>query len=172
MKQILIANKIVLSKKKYLLGFLALVPVVFLFFVYIPVRAIPGNSLDFQLSIFTKRDYILTTIFSMMLSLFLIMQIFVIRNAVNAKNVVTSIGAGGVGGYVATLGALFGSAACSSCLFAILSFLSISTVYTLLTYQWYIVGTAIFILLISIYFLSKKVNGICESCQIDKRKIK
>lgn len=172
MKQTLQAIKITLSKKWYLLGFLALIPLAFLFFVYIPVKTIPGNSLEFQLSIFSQRDYILTILFSILVSLFLMMQIFVIRNATNAKNVATSIGAGGVGGYVAVIGAMFGSAACSSCLFAILGFLSISTVYTLLTYQWYIVSAAIFILLISIYFLSKKVNGVCESCRVDKRKIK
>lgn len=172
MKQILSANKIVLSKKQYLLGFLVFIPLVFLFFVYIPVKTIPGNSLDFQLSIFTTRDYVLTTIFSILLSLFLMMQIFVIRNAMDRKNILTSVTTGGVGGYVATVGAIFGTAACSSCLFVILGFLGASTVFTLLSYQWYIVSGAILALLVSIYFLSKNVNGICESCRIDKRKIK
>ncbi|MBI3576942.1 hypothetical protein HY086_02815 [Candidatus Gottesmanbacteria bacterium] len=172
MKQIIVASKTVLSKKIYLVGFLALVPLVFLFFVYIPVRSIPGNSLGFQLSIFSTRDYILTTIFSILMSLFLTMQVFVIRNATSKKNILTSVGTGGVGGYMATIGAIFGTAACGSCLFAIVGFLGASTVFTLLKYQWYIVSGAIVILLISIFLLSKKVNGICESCRIDKRKIK
>ncbi len=169
---ILIANKTVFSKKIYLLGFLALIPLVFLFFVYIPVKTIPGNNLNFQLSIFTTRDYVLTIVFSILLSLFLVMQIFVIRNALDRKSMLTSITTGGVGGYVAAVGAIFGTAACASCLFAILGFLGASTVFTLLQYQWYVVSGAILMLLVSIYFLSKKVNGICESCRIDKRKIK
>jgi len=167
-----IAIKTVFSKKIYLLGFLALVPLIFLFFVYIPVKTIPGNSLNFQLYIFTTRDYVLTTIFSILLSFFLVMQIFVIRNAMDRKSMLTSVTTGGVGGYIATIGAIFGTAACASCLFAILGFLGASTVFTLIQHQWYIVSGAILMLLVSIYFLSKKVNGICESCRIDKRKIK
>lgn len=172
MKQTLSAIKITLSNKWYLLGFLALVLLTFLFFVYIPVKMIPGNSLNLQLYIFTTRDYLLTAVFSILLGLFLTMQIFVIRNAMDRKSVLASAGAGGVGGYVAAVGAIFGTAACSSCLFAILGFLGASTVFTLLKYQWYVVSGAIVILLISIYFLSRKVNGICESCRIDKRRIK
>lgn len=172
MKQTLSAIKTTLSKKWYLLGFLALILLTFLFFVYIPVKMIPGNSLNFQLYIFTTRDYLLTVVFSILLSLFLTMQIFAIRNAMDRKSVLASAGAGGIGGYVAAVGAIFGTAACSSCLFAILGFLGASTVFTLLKYQWYVVSGAIVILLISIYFLSRKVNGICESCRIDKRGIK
>ena len=167
-----IAIKTVFSKKIYLLGFLALVPLIFLFFVYIPVKTIPGNSLNFQLYIFTTRDYVLTTIFSILLSFFLVMQIFVIRNAMDRKSTLTSVTTGGVGGYVATIGAIFGTAACGSCLFAIVGFLGASTVFTLLKYQWYVVGGTIVILLVSIYFLSRKVNGVCESCRIKKIKVK
>lgn len=171
MKQIVIASKTVLSNKMYLFGFLALIPLTFLFFVYIPVKTIPGNSLEFQLSIFSQRDYILTTLFSILVSIFLIMQVFVLRNKSTSRTVLASIGSGGIGGYVAAVGAIFGTAACASCLFAILGFLGAGTVFTLLKYQWYVVTGAIVTLLISIYFLSKKVSGICESCRIDKRKI-
>ena len=170
MKQILIAIKTIVSKKWYLFGFLALVPLMFLFFVYIPVKTIYGNSLEFQLSIFSTRDYILTTVFSILMSLFLVMQVFVIRNAMDRKSMLTSVTTGGVGGYVGTVGAIFGTAACGSCLFAIVGFLGASTVFTLLKYQWYVIGGAIVMLLVSIYFLSQKINGVCESCQIDKGK--
>jgi hypothetical protein len=172
MKQTLLAIKIVLSKKWYLFSFLALVPLTFLFFVYIPVKTIPGNSLEFQLSIFSQRDYILTALFSTLVSIFLIMQVFVLRNKSTSRTVLASIGSGSIGGYVATIGAIFGTAACASCLFAIVGFLGASTIFTLLQYQWYVVSGAIVILLISIYFLSKKVNGICESCRRDKIEIK
>lgn len=172
MKQVIIANKTVFSNKMYLLGFLALTPLIFYLFVLIPVKTIPFNTLQFQLSIFTGRDYALTILFSILLSIFLIMQVFVIRNRTSSKTVLSSITTGGVGGYIAAVGAIFGTAACASCLFAILGFLGASTVFTLLSYQWYVVSGAILVLLVSIYFLSKKVNGICESCRIDERKIK
>lgn len=168
MKQIIIASKTVLSNKMYLLGFLALVLLMFLFFIYIPVKAIPGNSLKFQLAIFSQRDYLLTALFSILVSIFLIMQLFVLRNKSTSKTVLASVSSGGIGGYIATIGAIFGTAACGSCLFAIVGFLGASTVFTLLKYQWYVVSGAIVILLISIYFLSKKVNGICDLCHINK----
>ncbi len=171
MRQIFTTSWQVSSKRLYLFGFLVLIPIAFLIFVLIPVKTIPGNSLDFQLGIFTVRDYIMLGILSTLVSLFLTMQIFIFRNALSAKDTVTSLGISGAGGYVAVVGSVFATAACSSCLFAVLGFLGVSTVFTLVSYQWYMVGGAIVILLISIYFLSKKVNGVCESCQIDKRKI-
>lgn len=171
MEQTILAIKTILSKKWYLLSFLALVPLAFLFFIYIPIRSIPGNNLRFQLSIFSQRDYILTALFSILVSIFLIMQVFVLRNKSTSRTILASIGSGGIASYVATIGAIFGTVACASCLFAILGFLGASTVFTLLKYQWYVVSGAILVLSVSIYFLSKKVNGICESCRIDKRKI-
>jgi len=167
MKQTLLAIKTVLSKKWYLFSFLALVPLVFLFFVYIPVRSIPGNSLEFQLGIFSHRDYTTLTIFSLLTSLFLIMQAFIFRNSLNSKDKLVSLGKGGIGGYVAIIGSIFGTASCSSCLAALFGFLGFNTLLFLVERQWYIVSGAIILLLISLYFVSKKINGICDICRVN-----
>ena len=164
MNQIFTASRQVLSKRLYLFGFLVLIPIAFLIFVLIPVKTIPGNSLDFQLGIFTERDYIILGILSILVSLFLTMQIFIFRNALSTKDRVTSLGSSGAGGYVAAVGSLFATAACGSCLFALFGFLGFSTLIFLLEHQWYILGGAIILLLIALYFASRKINGICGTC--------
>jgi len=108
-------------------------------------------------------------ILSILVSLFLAMQIFILRNALSAKDKITSLGTSGVGGSVAVVGSVFATAACSSCLFALFGFLGFNTLFFLIERQWYIVGGAIILLLVSLYFASKKINGICESCRIDER---
>lgn len=172
MKQIVIASKEVLYKKLYFFGFLVLIPLVFSLFVIIPVKTIAGNSLEFQLSIFTQRNYVLLSILSLLTSLFLIMQIFIFKNALDSKTKLSSLGKGSVGGYAAVVASVFGTASCGACLFALFGFLGANTLFFLIEHQWYVVSGAILILLISIYFLCKKVNGVCESCRIDRRKIK
>lgn len=169
MRQIFIASRQVLSQKLYLLGFFILIPFTFFLFVIIPVYTIPGNSLNFQLGLFTERDCFLLVILSILVSLFITMQIFIFKNAISAKDKATSLIKGGVGGYAAVTGSVFATAACSSCLFALFGFLGFSTLIFLLERQWYIVSVAIILLTVSIYFASKKINGICKSCQIDER---
>lgn len=170
MKQIFGASKTVLSNKVYLFGFLALIPLIFFLFVLIPVKTIPGNDLMFQLSIFSTRDYILTTFLSILLSLFLAMQIFIFRGSANVKSRVSTLGSGGTSGFVAVVGSVFATAACSSCLFALFGFLGFNTLIFLLERQWYIVGGAIVLLLISLYFTSRKIDGICEVCDVNIKK--
>lgn len=167
---IFIASRQVLSKKLYLFGFFILIPFTFFLFVMIPVWTIPGNALDFQLGIFSERDYILLVVLSLLTSLFLIMQIFVFKNSFTAKDRTSSLIRGGIGGYTAVIGSVFATAACSSCLFALFGFLGFGTLFFLLEHQWYILSGAIMLLLISLYFASKKVNGICDTCKVDIKK--
>ena len=110
MKKILVASSTVLSRKTYLFTFLAFTPLAFFIFVFIPTVTIPGNSIDFQLSIFTTRDYVLLSVLSLLTGLFLVMQIFMLRNSLNNKARLTTIGKGGIGGYAAVVASVFGTA--------------------------------------------------------------
>lgn len=170
MEQIFIASREILSKRYYIVGFLALIPLTIFLFVLIPVWTIPGNNLDFQLGIFSERDYILLSILSVLVSLFLIMQIFIFKNATLAKDKFKSLGTVGIGGYVAVVGSVFATTACSSCLFALFGFLGFSILIFLIERQWYIVSGAIILLIIALYFASRKVNGICDVCNMGIKK--
>ncbi|MBI2671420.1 hypothetical protein HYX16_00640 [Candidatus Woesearchaeota archaeon] len=88
------------------------------------------------------------------------MQIFSYKQAKSF-----SPGRTAVGGGSAVVAALFGTASCASCLVAVLGFLGIGTVFFLVEYQWFIVGLAILIMLVSLYLTSLKLNGVCNSCK-------
>ena len=154
------ASKQVLSRRNYLILFIALIFIILAVFISIPVFLIPANSLLFQLTVFTTKDYILLTILSVLTSLIIVMQIFSYKQATLYSSGRTAIGGGS-----AIVAALFGTASCSACLAAVFGFLGIGTVFFLVEYQWFIVGIAILIMLVSLYFTSLKLNGVCNSCK-------
>lgn len=160
------ATKEVLARRNYLLGFLALIPLVFFIFILIPVVTIPANDISFQLSIFTSRDYIVLSTLAVLSSLFIVLQIYTYKIVRRRKERAKVLGQSAVGGYSGLVAAMFGTAACASCLAALFGFLGIGTVFFLIRYQWLIVSGAILLILISIYFTSKK----CASCITDSKK--
>jgi len=160
-KNILVASKNVLSRRNYLVGFSFLTLFIFFIFVLVPVLLIPGNSLSFQLTLFKTKDYLLFSTLSVLTSLQIIMQIFSFR-----QNKMFSYRNGLSGTTSAIIAVLFGAASCSSCLASLFGFLGIGAVLFLAQYRDIIVIFAIFGVLISLYFTSRKVNGFCEKCRI------
>lgn len=154
------ATKQVLSNKKYLLGFLTLVLLFFSIFILLPVFLIPANSLSFQLSIFTLKDYLLLMFLSTLSSLLVVMQIFIYKQA-KQKNLAKGL----AGGSSAIIAAIFGTASCASCLAAVFGFLGVGTVLFLASYKNIIVAIAILLMLISVYYASLKVKGVCDGCE-------
>ncbi len=157
---ILNASKNVLGKRNYLILFIILSLFILSIFILIPTLLIPANSLSFQLSIFTIKDYTLLTILSVLTSLLIVMQIFSYKQAKSYSSGRTAIGGGS-----AITAALFGTASCSACLAAVFGFLGIGTILFLTKYQWYIVSIAVILILISIYLTSLKLDGVCDSCK-------
>lgn len=157
---IVVASKQVLSSRNYLIGFISLILIIFGGFIFIPVLTIPANSFLLQLTIFTLRDYFLLAILSTLTSLLIVMQIFSYKQAKLYSASITAIGSGS-----AVVAALFGTASCASCLAAVFGFLGLGTVFFLVEYQWLIVGIAIILMLISLYFTSLKLNGGCDTCK-------
>lgn len=157
---IITASKQVLSRKNYLISFIALIFIILAVFISIPVFLIPANSFLFQITIFTIKDYVLLAVLSVLTSLLIVMQVFFYK-----QEKIYSSGKTAIGGGSAVVAGLFGTAACSSCLAAVFGFLGIGTVFFLLEYQWFIVGIAILIMLVSLYFTSLKLNEVCNSCK-------
>jgi len=73
------ASKQVLSRRNYLILFIALIFIILAVFISIPVFLIPANSLLFQLTVLTIKDYILLTILSVLTSLLIVMKFFPIN---------------------------------------------------------------------------------------------
>jgi len=135
----------------------------YMVFVGIPVLTIPGNSLIFQLSIFTGRDYALMAVLALLASFFTVIQIELFRRH-RGRLRVQAIGKVGAGGVSAILAAILATAACSSCVAAILGFLGFGSVLTILQYRWYVVLLAIAFMLISIIFTLRHLEKPCEKC--------
>jgi len=151
----------VLTKKYYKLWFV-LFTLIFIFaYVFIPVWLTPGNSLSFQLSIFKIKDYILFVLLSMVTALLLLMQIFLFKVK---KQYTQTVSQGGVGVFSALFAGLLATAACSSCIAAVLGFLGAGSVFFVLENQPYVVFIAIILVVISLYFSSKRVLGYCKDC--------
>ncbi|MBI2038046.1 MAG: hypothetical protein HYT15_03935, partial [Candidatus Magasanikbacteria bacterium] len=67
------------KKMTYAYIFLASFFIFFTLFVFIPVWTVAGNTLAIQLDIFTARDYVVLVLLSSLSSLFITMQVYVMR---------------------------------------------------------------------------------------------
>lgn len=132
-------------------------------FIGIPVLIIPWNSLTFQLSIFTPRDYILMGVLAMLTSLFAVIQIELFRRHRRHQRY-RRIGVGGAGGAVGVLAAILGTAACTQCVAVILGFLGFGTVLTIVRFRWYVVVLAIAFMITSIILTLRHLEKPCERC--------
>src|SRR3989344_843717 len=159
---LLTATKLVLSEKRYL-AFFSLFAFGFLaFLIYIPVTSIPGNDFAFQLSIFTPKDYFLLVSLSFLTSLSFSLNIFAILREFNARNSATLVAQGGGGSLSGLIGSIFGTASCSACVGSIFGFLGAGGVLFLIKYRNFVTIAAIVLMLIGLYYTSKRVLGICN----------
>lgn len=150
------------KNKNYISLFLALFFVFFALFVLIPVWTVAGNTLAVQLDIFTTRDYAVLVLLSSFSSLFITMQIYVMRQKRKISGVSTAT-AGGVG---ALFAGIAGTAFCASCLAPLFALFGIGFggVIFVLEYRFYFVAGITLLMLIAIYLTARKINKVCTSC--------
>ena len=163
---LLSASKLVFTDKLYLLGFLVVAFVMFWLLLYIPVRAIPGNDLKFQLSILTPKDWFLFTALPVLTALSIIMNIYILKIKRSAQDSISMAGQGGTGFLSGVIASVFGTATCASCVASFFGFLGVGGVLFLVQYRTFITVGAITLMLISLYFTSKRVLNACEECRI------
>lgn len=166
MKQTILAIKVVLRNKNYLAGFIVLSLGIFWLFIYIPVKNIPGNDFAFQLSIMTLQDKLLSGLLAVLVSLSLVMNVYAFKLKRSTKIGISMVGQGGGGLFSGIVASVFGTATCAACISSIFGFLGTGGVLFLLEYRTQIVLASIVLLLISLYFTSAKVLGICKSCGV------
>lgn len=160
MQNIYLAIKTVLKVRRNFLIFI-ITTIIFLgLFISIPVTTIPGNTILFQLSIFTTRDYSLMIFLAILTGLNFAMQAFSWRQRRNAQAVTQ----GATSGLLGVFGAVVGTAACASCLASLFALIGLGTgsVFFVLKNQSLFLGGAILLMLLAIYFSAKKVNKLCN----------
>lgn len=163
---LLSASKLVFSDKRYLFGFLIAAFAMFWLLLYIPIRTIQGNDLVFQISILTPKDWFLFTILPALTALSIMMNIYIFRHKRSAQAGISMVGQGGTGFFSGLVASVFGTATCAACVASIFGFLGVAGVLFLLKYRTIITIGAIILMLVSLYFTSKRVLSVCESCRI------
>lgn len=150
------------KSKNYTSLFLALFFVFFALFIFIPVWTVSGNTLATQLDIFTTRDYTVLVLLSALSSLFITMQVYVMRQ----KRKISGVGTATAGGLGTLFAGIAGTAFCASCLAPLFAIFGIGFggVIFVLEYRWYFVVTITLIMLVAIYLTARKINKVCISC--------
>jgi len=150
------------KNKNYTFLFLASFFIFFALFVFIPVWTVSGNTLATQLDIFTARDYAVLVLLSSLSSLFITMQVYVMRQKRKIGGVSTAT-AGGLG---ALFAGIAGTAFCASCLAPLFAIFGIGFggVIFVLEYRFYFVAGITLLMLITIYLTARKINKVCISC--------
>jgi len=154
----------VLGSARYRLWFSALTILLVAAYIFLPVWLTPGNTLAFQLSLFTARDYLLFLFLSASTALLILMQVFVFVRS--RKGRAGAVGQGGVGVASALFAGLLATAACSSCIAAVIGFLGAGSVFFVIGHQWYFVYGGIALVLVGLYFSARRVAGYCEDCEV------
>lgn len=153
------------KNKNYALLFLALFFVFFALFALIPAWTVVGNTVATQLDIFTARDYAILVLLSSLSSLFITMQVYVMRR----KRKIESVGGASTataGGFGALFAGIAGTAFCASCLAPLFALVGIGFggVALVLEYRFYLVAAVTLLLLLAIFLTARKINKVCISC--------
>ncbi|MBI2327894.1 hypothetical protein HYU92_06265 [Candidatus Curtissbacteria bacterium] len=163
--RLIVASQIVFENPKYKTGFVAIALFFFALLIAIPASTVPGNDFFFQLSILTKTDFLLLLTLSVLTGLAATFHIYLIKNQnkVKLQSLAGQTGTSLLSGLIASV---FATASCSACVASIFGFLGFTAVLFLLKFRLYIVSLAILLNIVSLYHLSKKVLGVCQTCKI------
>ncbi len=155
------AANAVLSEKKSFLAFLLLSVAIFWIVILTPGQIV---SSDIVSQGFTVGDLIFLGAVSILTSLVITMQFFSFK--LTGKAGAGQSALSGAGFVSALSAAIFSSASCGLCVAAVFSFLGAGGVIFLVDNRVYVVAGSVVLLLISLYFSSKKVNNDCETCHV------
>lgn len=166
-KLVYFAIRKVLAEKIYLLLALFMAAFFFGVFIFIPLVTIPGNDLRFQLSIYSRENYILMTSLAILIGITFTMQIYTARKQLILRKSLPPVLQGAVlSGASGIFGSIVGTASCASCLASLFGFIGLGTgsVFFVLKNQSYFLFGAVVLMLISLYFAARKINRVCSSC--------
>jgi len=147
-----------LNDKKRFIFFIILATGLFALYIWIPVTFIPGNSLEFYISIEPWWGFVLLAILAVEVSFIITFRVFsILQNRIISKKGIVKDAATSVGSVFPSL------LACPILAVAFLSFLLPATsIWTLVGYRYYIVGVAVvFMAGLIVYRFKKPSNCKC-----------
>lgn len=164
--QICLATRQVLKIRNYFLIFIVSSALLFISLVIFPLFTIPGNTLAFQLKIFTIRNYLLMIFLSLLAGLNMALSWYGFTQQKKISDASQAIAGGAVSAIAGIFGAVASTASCLSCLVALLGFVGLgvgSALFILQNQSYFLIG-AIALMIISLYFAARKINKVCDSC--------
>jgi len=166
MNEMIKASKALMSERTSFLIFLGLTVVTFLVLAVAPVLLIPGNSIGFQASLYKGTDWFLLILISPLNALLILMQVKVFKISKQQKDKLKAAGSAGVTGYSAVVASLLATASCASCVAGLFGFLGVGGVLFITEYRWIFVLAALLVILIALFFTSRRYNNNCMICKI------
>ena len=166
MQEIIVAIQKVFRERRAFLIFGVTAIILFALFILIPVITIPGNSFQFQLSIFGTRDYVLMAFLAMLVGLNFALQVYSFKKRSGVQKISQSVTGGAASSLSGIFGAVVGTAACASCLASLFGLIGLGTgslFFFLQNQSYFLIGT-IALMLVLLYFAARKVNKMCDSC--------
>lgn len=158
------ASKMVFKNKRYKLALICFIVVIFWLFIFVPVTIVPGNDIPFQLSIMPKSDFLILTILSILTSISLLFQIYIFRRSKVKR--LEQIGQATATGSMGIVSSILGTVTCIACASTVLGFLGIGTVTFALKYRFALASFSVLVMIVSLYFNSKKVLNLCQICNV------
>lgn len=149
------------KNRKYVFLFFLLLLIFFALFTLIPVWTVVGNTIATQFGIFSARDYTVLVLLSSLSSLFITMQVFVMRR----ERKISGAGTATAGGLGALFAGISGTAFCASCLAPLFALFGIGFggVIFVLEYRWYLVVAITLLMLVALYLTARKIANVCSS---------
>lgn len=157
--------KRVLRQPTYLAVFILLTPVIATLLFLIPITTIPGNSVALGLQMLSAtKDYLILISIAALESLLLVMFWYAWRRSHTTTQNLKVVGQGNVGMVSGVMAFLFGSKLCPICLATIFGVFGPSATLAALYYRPWILGVSVFLLLVSLYLVAKRINKKCAHC--------
>ena len=150
------------KKTNYILLLLVLFFVMFTLLFFIPIWTVVGSTIATQITILDFRAYAVIILLSALYSLFITMQVYVMRSKRKVEGVSTAV-SGGLGTLFA---GIVGTSFCAPCFAPLFAFFGIGFggVLFVLEYRFYFVIGITLIMLVAIYLTARKINKVCTSC--------
>lgn len=150
------------KKVNYTSLFFVLFFAMFALLFFIPIWTVVGSTIATQINVLDFRAYAVIILLSALYSLFITMQIYVMRNKRKVEGVSAVVGGG--------LGTLFagivGTSFCAPCFAPLFAFFGIGFggVIFVLEYRFYFVIGITLLMLVAIYLTARKIHKVCISC--------
>lgn len=162
--QIPLAIRQVFKTRRYVLIFLVSAVVLFVSLVAFPLFTIPGNTIAFQLKIFTAQNYLLMAFLSILAGLNFALSWYGFVQQKKVSDVSQAVAGGAVSTIAGFFGAVVATASCLGCLVALLSLVGLgvgSALFILKNQSYFLLGS-IALMIISLYFAARKINKVCD----------